>query len=330
VTLALLIFLAVTLAVLVSGFIWFDLSRRDEKRAVQRLSEELQKPQAEQPGSSLFKNVNDFDLTEQKHSWEASDLGVAAVPGPGVGPPPRKRSLRDQLELARMHLTPQMFLVWSVSGALSLCVLGLFVQGWLLAVPAALVGAATPWFCLKRRLNARQDKLLGQLPAAFDLMARVMRAGLSLAQAFQGVADSFEEPLVSEFGRCREEQNLGISPEVSLHGLAERTGVVEMKIFVMALLIQRQIGGNLADILERLAGLIRERQRLRNHTRTLTAEGRLQALVLLIMPVVMFLVIRTINKAYTDLLLEHPLLLLTTGGLMAVGTLWISKIIDIE
>ncbi len=73
---------------------------------------------------------------------------------------------------------------------------------------------------------------------------------------------------------------LGVSPEVSLRRLAEQTGVVEMKIFVMARLIQRQIGGNLADILERLAGLIRERQRLRDHTRTLTAEGRMQALVL--------------------------------------------------
>jgi tight adherence protein B len=151
-----------------------------------------------------------------------------------------------------------------------------------------------------------------------------------MPQALQAVAEAFEDPLAAEFARCRDEQKLGIFPEVSLQGMAERTGVMEMKIFVMAMLIQRQTGGNLAEVLERLAGLVRERLRLRTHVRTLTAEGRLQASVLLVLPLIIFLAMRLLNRAYADMLLDQPWLLTGTVGLMAAGALWIRRIIDIE
>jgi len=151
-----------------------------------------------------------------------------------------------------------------------------------------------------------------------------------MQQAFQGIADAFEDPIASEFSRCREEQNLGIFPEVSFRALADRTDVLEMKIFVMALLIQRQTGGNLAETLKRLSGLVRQRLQLRNQIRTLTAEGRLQAVVLLVLPVVMFLTLRFINRSYSDLLLQQPGLLLATGALMVVGAFWIRKVITIK
>src|SRR5262249_24558015 len=112
--------------------------------------------------------------------------------------------------------------------------------------------------------------------------------------------------------------------------LARRTGVVEMRIFVMALLIQRQVGGSLADVLERLAMLVRARQRLREKVQKLTAEGRLQGLTLLVLPFVLFGAMLVIKRSYAMTLLEHVPLLVGTGALMVVGVLWIRRIVRFE
>ncbi len=339
--LVLLTFLAVSLGVLATGFVWSEIRRRDEMRAVQRLGEEL-KPFAKVSAAAapLFKSVNEFDLGDP---LSTAGNPVVRVTDPFVDSAPAvapARSsfrpaalvplLRDLLQQAELRLTLNHFCAISAAVAAALAIAAFLAQGWLLAVVAVPIGACLPLLYLRSRLHARRDKLLRQLPPAFDLMARVLRAGLSMPQAFQSIAEAFENPIAGEFARCRDEQNLGIFPEVSFRAMAERTGVLEMKIFVMAMLIQRQTGGNLSEVLERLAALIRERLRLRNHIRTLTAEGRLQAGVLLVLPFVMFFVMRVINKPYTDVLLDHPSWLAATGGLMAVGALWIRKTIDIE
>jgi tight adherence protein B len=189
---------------------------------------------------------------------------------------------------------------------------------------------AAPLLYVRQRQKARRDRFLTQLPAAFDLMARVLRSGHSVPHAFQAVADSFEPPIAGEFAFCQEQQNLGLLPEMTYRDLARRTGVLEVKIFVMAMMIQRQAGGNLSEVLERLAALIRERVRLRNHIRTLTAEGRLQAVVLLVLPPVMFFVMRFINPPYADVLLEHSGLLVGMMASMGLGALWIRKIIQFD
>jgi tight adherence protein B len=103
-----------------------------------------------------------------------------------------------------------------------------------------------------------------------------------------------------------------------------------MKIFVMAMLIQRQTGGNLSEVLERLATLVRERVRMGSRVRALTAEGRLQAAVLLVLPFVMFLVMRVVNRRYADMLLEHPGLIAAMLGMMGLGAVWIRKIINFD
>jgi tight adherence protein B len=342
--LSVLIFLAVSLGVMAAGFVWSELARRDELRAVQRLDEELARQVPERNPAALFKKVSEFDLgptlppdgmvpdsstglnlLEPPAAARSSERGAGSVFRAG-----EMTRLRDLLKQAGLALTPRLFLVLSGGASVLLGVAGMLLQGWLVGVPASLLGGALPWVYLRKRLQGRRDKLLRQLPAAFDLMARVLRAGLSMPQALAAVAESFEDPIGSDFGHCQEEQNLGIFPEVSFRAMAERTGVLEMKIFVMALLIQRQTGGNLSDVLERLAGLIRERLRLRNSIRTLTAEGRMQAGVLLVLPLVMFVVMRYINRPYADVLLEHPMLLVLMAGLMTAGALWIRKIIDIE
>ncbi|HEY7311097.1 MAG TPA: type II secretion system F family protein [Gemmataceae bacterium] len=322
-----LMFLAASLGVAAGYSIWKDLRQRDSFRARRRVESEFQKPEIRStPRANLFKSVNQFDLNE-----------IAPDHLPNLDAPltePERADLRARLQtmLAQsdLPLTLRQLAMISIGAALAGAALGLFVGG---PVPAA-IGlvclAAAPLFYVRHRQKGRHNRLLAQLPAAFDLMARVLRSGHSVPQAFQAVAESLEPPIAGEFAFCQEQQNLGLLPDATYRDLARRTGVLEVKIFVMAMMIQRQTGGNLSEVLERLATLVRERVRLRNHVRTLTAEGRLQAVVLLVLPPVMFFVMRLINRPYADVLLEHTGLLAAMIASMIVGALWIRKIIQFD
>ena len=121
---------------------------------------------------------------------------------------------------------------------------------------AAVIAAIGPLVYVHLAWHARYEKYLKQLPNAFDLMARVIRAGQSVPQALQAVADAFEDPLASGFQGCLQKQNLGMRPEAAFQAMAEASGILEIRIFAMAMAIQRQSGGNLSEVLERLAGLV--------------------------------------------------------------------------
>ncbi len=211
-------------------------------------------------------------------------------------------------------------------GAVATVLRGSAVVGFLLALVAAPIPTIFVWIKRQRRLN----KLQAQLPEAFDLMARVIRAGQTMAQALQAVSDDFEKPISAEFSYTCEQQNLGLPPDTALRDLARRTGILEVRIFVLALLIQQQTGGNLAEMLDKLAGVMRDRARIQGKIRTLTAEGRLQALVLLGLPPFLLLAIMFLNPGYGAVLLDHPWLL---GGMFfseLLGALWIRKIVNFD
>jgi tight adherence protein B len=213
------------------------------------------------------------------------------------------------------------------------CVLG-GVAGWfagpLVGLAVGVGGALVPLGYVHARRKARQEKFLKQLPTAFELMSRVLRGGHSVPQALQAVVESLDQPVAGEFSRCQKQQNLGLRPELTFQELAQRVGVIEMRIFVMAMLVQRQVGGNLSDVLERLAMLIRSRLRLRDQVRTLTAEGRLQGWTLLVLPFVMFIALLLINRSYAMALFEHATLLVGMGVVMLIGVFWIRKIVNFE
>jgi len=200
----------------------------------------------------------------------------------------------------------------------------------LAVVAVGLVAAGGPFLYVWLKRRARLQKMMTQLPDAFDLMGRVIRAGQTMAQALQGVADEFDAPISTEFAYCYEQQNLGLSPELAMRDLARRTGLLEVKIFVLALLIQQQAGGNLAELLDKLSAIIRERFRVRGKIRALTAEGRMQAAVLLALPPALFLLILVLNRQYGQLLLDHPGLIVATLVSEAIGALWISKIVNFD
>jgi tight adherence protein B len=323
--LSLLIFVAVTLGLLAAprllGGRWSPAVWRGRRR----LRREFHKDG--QTVGALFKDPN--ALTLDPGPAPTATLGSkGAAAAARLGTSLRSR-LQTALEQADLTLTVRQLLTFSGGLGLGLGVAGLFF-GFLVGAGAAGVGAALPLLYVHFRRKARQEKILAQLPGAFGLMARVIRAGHSVPQALQAVADSFQGPLAAEFSKCQKQQSLGIRPEVTFHEMAQRTGLLEVRLFVSALLIQRQSGGNLSEVLERLANLVRDRLRLRKHVRTLTAEGRLQGLTLLILPVLVFGALLVVNRKYAQVLLDHPSLLGATAAAMGVGMLWIRKIVNFD
>jgi tight adherence protein B len=310
-----LVFLAAALAVFGIYSFMTDLVLRDRSRLGRRVDEEFRKKQRERvQRQSLFKNLS--QVAAEAAVYEKPDL---------------RRSFVLMIEQAGLDMTPERVLGLSVAAGLLFGGLaGLLRDSILVGVLVGLLAAAVPFAFVYYKRQLRLNKLQAQLPAAFDLMGRVIRAGQTMIQALQAVADDFDKPVSAEFSYCFEQQNLGLPPEVALRDLARRTGLLEIKIFVLALLVQQQTGGNLAELLDKLAGVMRERFRIKNKIRALTAEGRFQALILLALPPLMLLIMLMLNPTYTQLLLDHPRLLAGMFVAEGLGAVWIRQIVNFD
>jgi tight adherence protein B len=264
----------------------------------------------------------------------AAPLPDVLDPGDTTLPQPVRldpvQQLRRKLTQSRLPLTFEQVLGLALAGALVAGVSLTLSLGWTAGLAGAAAGGVLPFLYVHWRWKARRDKLMDQLPDAFDLMARVIRAGHSVPQAVQSIVEEFEPPVAEEFRYCQEQQNLGLLPEVTFRELAQRADVLEVKIFVMALLVQRQTGGNLTELLERLASVVRDRMRIRGQVKALSAEGRMQAVVLMVLPPLMFAVMMVVSPEYAQLLLEHVHLLIGMAVLMAIGAAWIHRIVNFE
>ena len=184
-------------------------------------------------------------------------------------------------------------------------------------------------FLRKRRLK----KFASQLPEALELVARALRAGHSLASGFRLVASEMSEPIGGEFNRVFEEQNLGIPFEEALESLTERVPNLDLKFFATAVVLQRQTGGDLAEILDKIGSLIRERFKIWGQVQALTGEGRLSGIVLLALPPLLFVTVYRMNPDYLMLLFTDPLgKKMLIGGvlLQLLGALVIRKIVNIR
>ncbi len=324
--LSLFVFVSVTVGITAGYFALAGVLARDASRVRQRVESEFQKDgaSATRPKSALFKNLEQVNL-DRPQSF--TDFEVTEAPPSEGG---LKVRLRILLQQSNLTITLRQLLSVAAGLGVALGLAATLFQGPLLGLAGAAAGAAMPLVFVEMKRRARRDKLLNQLPGAFDLMARVIRSGQSVPQALQAVGDAFEDPIASEFATCQKRQNLGLRPEVTFREMADRSGILEVRIFVMALLIQRQTGGNLAEVLERLGHLVRERLRLRRRVKALTAEGRLQGLTLLVLPFVVFGAMMAVNRCYAEVLLEHTGLLTAMGVAMGLGAVWIRKIVNFE
>ncbi|WP_391503330.1 type II secretion system F family protein [Botrimarina mediterranea] len=162
------------------------------------------------------------------------------------------------------------------------------------------------------------------------MISRAIKAGQTVPAALQIIADDFEKPIATEFALCYEQQNLGMSRESALRRLAARSGVMELQIFVVALLVQARSGGDLIELLDNLALMIRKRLKLGDRVRALTGEGRMQAMVLIVLPIAAFLGIVSMAPDYASCLLERPWLLCATAIAQVAGALWIRQIVNFD
>ena len=187
------------------------------------------------------------------------------------------------------------------------------------------------WLIHKRKKRIRV--LVEQLPDVFDLMGQALRAGHALAGAIQLISQQMPEPVSKEFARVFQEQNLGIKIEDALKNMAKRVGLMDVRFFVTAVLIQRQTGGDLAEVLDNISGVIRDRIKLFGLVKALTAEGRLSGWVLLALPMVVFVMELVVNPKYANVLLDEPLgqyMLMGAGVAQILGLLMIQKIVNIK
>jgi tight adherence protein B len=223
-------------------------------------------------------------------------------------------------------------LIWLMSGALGLS-LAFFQYGPLGGLAGLALGLFVPYKALLMKKKHRTKQFEKQLPEALDLLARGLKAGHAFASGLQMVGEEMPNPIGIEFFKTFKEYNHGMDMNTALLNLCYRVDLKELRFFTTAIMIQRETGGNLTEILEKIAGLIRERFKLRNQIKALTAEGRLSGWILLGMPPVLFMVMLRLNPDYTLMLVHHP-----TGRWMAMtalvfqmlGILSIRKIVNIR
>jgi tight adherence protein B len=202
-----------------------------------------------------------------------------------------------------------------------------------LAPLVGLMFGSLPFCWLLFRRKRRLKKFAAQLPEALELIARALRAGHSLAAGFHLVSQEGSDPIASEFGRVFEEQNLGIPFEEALFNLSERVPNLDLKFFVTAIVLQRQTGGDLAEILDKIGRLVRERFAIWGQVQALTGEGRLSGIVLLALPPLLFVTVYRMNPDYLSLLFTDELgKKMLIGGIVMqlIGALVIRKIVNIR
>jgi tight adherence protein B len=315
--LTVLTFLAAVMAVVAVYSILSDLFLRDRGRVSRRVDEEFRQKQREQiRRGGLFKG----DLVPFASEAAAEEER-----------PTVRQKFVTMVQQSGLDLKPDRLLLYMGLAALGFgAVAALIRHNIVVALAGAALGALGPYVYVNLKRQARLAKMMKQLPDAFDLMARVVRAGQTMSQALQGVADEFDQPLAGEFTYCVEQQNLGMSGEESLRDLARRTGLLEIKIFVLALLVQQQSGGNLAEILDKLSHVVRERFRMQGKIKALTAEGRMQAAVLLIIPIALMGFMTVANTAYANSLMKQPWIAVAMLVSEGIGALFIRKIVNFD
>lgn len=248
-----------------------------------------------------------------------------------------KFSLFNQLQIMML----QADLAWNMATFLAVAALsglvmagvGLVKWGSWGALGGGALGLLIPYKILAHKKKRRLHKFEKQLPDALDLLARGLRAGHAFPTGLQQVAKEMADPLGTEFFKTFREFNHGLNLNDALLNLCNRINLRDLSFFTTAVLIQRETGGNLTEILEKISVLIRERFKLRNQVKALTAEGRLSGLILLLLPPVLVVILMAVNPEYELQLFHHPMGRAMCGvalGFQLLGMWCIHKIVNIK
>jgi tight adherence protein B len=244
------------------------------------------------------------------------------------------RGLTLWFQQADTTITPSQF--FAICGALTVLGIAGGVAARMNPAVALAIGLFTgplPILWLMFRRQRRFKKFAKQLPDALELISRALRAGHSLASGFNLVAEQMTAPIRTEFRKAFEEQNLGIPLDEALEGMTERMPNLDLDFFATAVILQRTTGGDLAEILDKIGRLIRERFQIRGQVQALTGEGRLSGIVLLALPPALFAAVWRLNPDYIMLLFTDPLGKTMLAGavvMQILGALVIRKIVNIR
>lgn len=246
---------------------------------------------------------------------------------------PRLRRLDRTLEQSGLDLTVSRLLLISLGMAVGVYLLAAIVLPSALAALAGLLAVTLPWIYVERRRSRRLRKIERQLPDALDLIGRALRAGHAFAIGLKMAGDEMADPIAQEFRLTHEEINFGVSLQQALLNMAARTPSVDLRYFVVAVMIQRETGGNLTEVLANLATLMRERFKLFEKVRVLSAEGRMSAWILSLLPFGVAGTINVVNPGFLSVLWTDPMGLKMIGAalfMMFLGVLWMRRIIRIH
>jgi tight adherence protein B len=231
---------------------------------------------------------------------------------------------------------------WTVGRLVAATLLIFVVVAWLssfwvsmlaIRLVLAFALATVPFLTIYVKRQRRFRKFEVVLPEAMDLMTRSLRAGHAVSSAIEMIGQEISSPVGPEFRKCFEQQNFGLPFRESLEDLARRVPVPDLKFLVTAILVQKESGGNLAEVLDKAGAVIRERLRLKGELAIYTAQGRLTGWILGALPFIMFVLLSMVNSQYTGVLLHDPWgqnLVIVGIVLMAIGFYIIKKIVDVK
>jgi tight adherence protein B len=322
---ALLLFCAAAFGTL--GVVIISEIARDwwQQRAVRRQLNSLLLSVEEPPrdASDTQRHVLRQHGAERVDGWGAAFRSLSGV-----------RASVALLEEADVNWSPLTFYLLTFGCAAAIGGVALTLSGSLMiSVPLAAFGASFPYLYLRRRRRLVAEAFEREFPEALDLLTRAIRAGHPLTAGLRMVAEEGPDRAAQEFRKSFEEHRFGLPFEDALLGLVDRVGLVDVRIFATAVLIQRESGGNLAEILDKLASTIRDRFTIRRQLRIYTAQGRLSGYTLAALPIVVGSLIYLIEPSYVALLFTETIghFLLAAGFTMQIiGYFWIRKIVNIE
>lgn len=318
------VFASVALAVVCFSLVWEGIRALRRQRQVGRRLEELAVRSPEDapdpaPAARFLSQEGEGDPL-----WVRTLLTLL----------PRREDLRRLLEQADSDWSMGTFLLLTLGLALAGGMAASVMYGNVAAPLVAATGCAfLPYARLRRRRKKNFEAFEENFPETIELLGRSLRAGHAFVTGLEVVAQEAPPPVDREFRQVFEEQRFGMPLKESLLGLADRVDTVDVRMFVTAVLIQRESGGNLAEVLDNLARLIRERFKFRRQLRVYTAQGRMTGYLLAILPVAVGLALLGIDREYMIVLFVEPMgrmLVLLTLVLQVAGFLWIRKIVNLD
>jgi tight adherence protein B len=282
------------------------------------------------------------DLSTPTDEPDASAKTLVKVTNPGIFPAidrfaantSRGSALSRWIDQSGMKasISSVLLIAFVLAGVMAL-VANMITRTPLSMVAGAALGFSMPFLVLRVKRTRRLRRFEEEFPEALDLISRALKAGHAFATGLKMVADEMKEPVGPEFRKTFDEQNFGLPLKDALENLTLRIPILDMRFFATAVLIQRETGGNLSEILENLAHVVRERFKILRQVRVYTAHGRLTGYVLLALPAVLAIALSFINPEHMNMLFRErigQILLLVAIGMQTAGFIWIRQVVKIE